>query len=266
MSTAQKIIKMLAIAFAIFLIVMIISTIVMVGMTVTRGFIPEKENPVVEKKLDLSNIASVDISLEYANLKIRKGNKLSVNTDNDKIKVVSDDEVLKIIEKKEKKLFKNEKRTVILYVPEDIKFLAVNIETGVGSVNIENIDTDGLNLSLGVGKASINDIVANFSNIETGAGDVSIKNAILNNSTIEVGVGKLDISGKFTGNNTIEAGIGSLKLALDNSNDYKIKFTKGVGSIYYNSKAIGNDTTVGDGSNSILIDGGIGSIDVTTNR
>ena len=265
MSTAQRIIKMLAIAFAIFLIVMIFSTIVMVGMNITRWFVPEKENPVVEREVNVDNIDNLDINLEYANLKIKNGDKLSVNTDTDNITITNDKGVLKVIEKKNK-IFKNEKRTVIIYIPEGMEFTAVNIETGVGTVNIDSINTDGLNLELGVGKTNINNIVANFSNIETGAGDVSIKNGILNNSTIEVGIGKLDINSKFTGTNKIEAGIGELSLSLDNSEDYMIKFSKGLGSIYYDGKVISNDTTVGTGNNYLEIDGGIGSIDVTTSR
>lgn len=266
MSTAQKIIKMLAIAFAIFLIVLIFSILVRVGMAVTRSIVPTKEKPIVSQKLKIDDISNIDISLEYASLNIKNGNKLLVkNNDTENIKIVNEDGILKIIEKK-KKIFKNEKRTVILYIPEDMKFTAVNIETGVGMVNIDNIDTDGLNLNLGVGKTNINNIVANFADIETGAGDVSIKNGILNNSTIEVGIGKLDINGKFTGTNKIESGIGELKLTLDNSNDYKIKFSKGLGSINYNGNTISNDTTIGTGNNYISIDGGIGSIDVVTNN
>ncbi len=266
MSTAQKIIKMLAIAFAIFLIVMILSSIVMVGAFVTRQFIPEKDAPVVERNVELENIENIDINLEYADLRIKTGDKLAVSTDTDNIRVKNNNGILGIIEKTDRKLFKNEKRTVILYIPEDMKFAAVNIETGVGSLNIDNISTDGLNLSLGVGKASINNIVANLANIETGAGDVLIKNGIFNNSTFEVGVGKLDINGKFTGTNRIEAGIGALKLSLDNKEDYKIKFSKGLGSINYDGDSINGDTTIGNGSNYIEIEGGIGSIDVVTNR
>ena len=266
MSTAQKIIKMLAIAFAIFLIVTIITTLLRVGMFITRQFIPEKGNPVVEKRVNLDNIESLDINLEYASLKVKKGNRLSVSTDSDEIKVTNYKDVLKITEKNNRKLFKDEKRTVILYVPEDMKFKTVNIETGVGAVNIENISTDGLNLSSGVGKTVINNILANLANIETGAGDMLIRNGNLNNSTIEIGVGKLDVNAVFTGSNKIEAGIGALKLSLHNSDDYKISFSKGLGSISYNGDTINGDTTVGNGNNYISIEGGIGSIDVITTR
>jgi len=264
MSTAQKIIKMLAIAFAIFLIVMIFSTIVRVGMAITGYFVPGRENIAISKELNLDNISNIDIDLEYANLNIKSGKKLSVNVDTDDIKITTDDNVLKIVEKKNKKLFKNEKRTVTLYILDDMNFTAVNIETGVGAVTADNICADGLNLSLGVGKTIINNIMVKFADIETGTGDVLIKNGNLNNSTIEIGVGKLDVNADFTGTNKIEAGIGALKLSLHNVDDYKIKFSKGLGSISYNGDLIANDKTIGNGSNYIDIDGGIGSIDVVT--
>lgn len=267
MSTAQKIIKRLAIAFAIFLIVTIFYSLVAVGMGVTNIFVKEKDTTLETKKSKFNDISSINISLKYASLKIKKGSKLEVETkttDNN-IKVSQDGNSIKIKEKDDN-VFKNKKQNVTLYIPDDVLFDAVNIETGAGVVDIKNLNANSLNLDLGVGKTTISEVFASAANIETGAGDVVIVDGSLNDASIEVGVGKLEIGARLTGNCKIESGIGAMSLVLPNKEDYKIKFTKGLGSISYDGENIANDTTVGDGDNYIEIDGGIGSINVTTKR
>ena len=255
MSTAQKIIKRLAIAFAIFLIVTMFYSLVAVGMGVTNIFVKEKDTTLETKKSKFNDISSINISLKYASLKIKKGSKLEVETKTtvNNIKVSQDGN-------------KNKKQNVTLYIPDDVLFDAVNIETGAGVVDIKNLNANSLNLDLGVGKTTISDVFASAANIETGAGDVVIADGALNDASIEVGVGKLEIGARLTGNCKIESGIGAMSLVLPNKEDYKIKFTKGLGSISYDGENIANDTTVGDGDYYIEIDGGIGSINVTTKR
>ena len=265
MSTAQKIIKKLAIAFALFLIIMIFSMVVSAGVAIISELSLDDDIVVSEKKISSDEIKNMDISLKYASLKIKTGNKLKVSTTSKYVTVLSDDGVLKITDKNDRQLFKHEKKNVILYLPVDMKLDNVNIETGAGRVNIDSIVTGGLNLNLGVGKTVINNINVEYANIVTGTGDVLIKDGNLNNTSVEMGIGKLEIGAKFTGNNKIEAGVGEMKLRLS-GDDYKIKFTKGLGSIYYNDNLVSNDTVIGDGVNYIEIDGGIGAINVNTQR
>ena len=265
MSTAQKIIKKVAIAFAIFLIITIFSAIISAGIAVIYEFSSDDDMVVSDKKITSDEIKNMDISLKYASLKIKTGNKLKVSTTSKYVTVLNYDGILKITEKNDRQLFKHEKKNVILYLPLDMKFDNINIETGAGRVNIDNILTNGLNLTLGVGKTTINNINVEYANIETGTGDVLIKEGNLKNTSIEMGIGKLDVGAKFTGNNNIEAGIGDMKLRLS-GDDYKIKFSKGLGSIYYNDDVVANDAVIGDGVNYIEIEGGIGTISVNTQR
>ena len=68
----------------------------------------------------------------------------------------------------------------------------------------------------------------------------------------------------ISSNSDIDAGVGKLQLNLNSSSsEYTFDIDKGIGSIKLNNKSI-SDGQTGTGKNKIEIDGGIGSIDITT--
>ena len=263
MTAFQRIIKYLAIALAIFIIFSIFSVIGELGSGIF-GFLLNRTNTTIVDTINVSNsVSSIDIDLKYANLNIKKGDTFKVDISNKKISVEESNNKL-IIKDTTKKFMSNTKESVILYIP-DYVLDDVLINTGVGDLKIESLITNYLNLDLGVGKTTIDYIEATKSKIKTGAGKLNINDGKLNNSDIDIGVGKATIKASFTGDNSIDAGVGETILGLiGNTNEYKINFSKGIGSIKYNDKMIGNNTTIGDGINSISIEGGIGNFIVKT--
>lgn len=266
MIKTQKIIKYLAIGFAIFLILNIISAI-MYGIISLGRIFTDSETIIMDdfKVVDINeNINNLNIDVNSVNITIKEGNNLKVETNNKYIKINAKNNYLKINEESHNLLNNNNSGELIIYLPSAYLFDEVKIDNGAGKVNIEIIDTKELDLNLGAGKVSINNInVSEETNIEGGAGELTINNSNLKNLDLDMGVGKLTLTSKLTGNNEINAGVGNLDLNLvGTEQDYKIKLNKGLGNATINGEKIKDSTYSGNGINLIDIDGGIGNIEI----
>lgn len=260
MTSAQKIIKYLAIAFALFIIINIFYGIYQLGYTVIGYVSNDSKSINIEEYSSDTNILS--ISLKSSKLTIKKGDNLEIENNIKYIVVNQDNNKLSIKEKSHFGSFS--KNEVVIYVPDDLLFDKVYISNGAGTIGIDNISTKELNLELGAGKISIDKLyVENEANIDSGAGEVIIDNAYIFNLDLDVGVGKFTLNSVLRGENDIDAGIGELNLnLLDNESNYKIFADKGIGSLKINDKNYSDKTIYGSGDNTIDIDGGIGSINI----
>ena len=270
MTSAQKIIKYLALCLATFLIVLIISSLLGVFYSVSKILDVQKDNEVTMDKMSTVNfktddISSLDINLLFTNLIIKQGNNLYVETNNEKVHFDEENNSLKIKEDSRSWLSQNNKGDLILYLPENSQFKTVKIQAGAGKIQIKNLATDFLSLELGAGETSIQRLdVAENCKIESGAGKVSLLDGRIKNLDLDLGVGKFELTSSLLGSNKINAGIGSLELnLLGNKKDYLIKADKGIGTIHVDEAVVSDDSTIGTGENTIKIDGGIGNIDVS---
>lgn len=270
MTSAQKIIKYLALCLAIFLMFLIISSLLGVFYSVSKILDVQKDNEVTMDKMSTVNfktddISSLDINLLFTNLIIKQGNNLYVETNNEKVHFDEENNSLKIKEDSRSILSKNNKGDLILYLPENSQFKTVKIQAKAGKIQIENLVTDFLSLELGAGETSIQRLnVSENCKIESGAGKVSLLDGRIKNLDLDLGVGKFELTSSLLGSNKINAGIGSLELnLLGNKKDYLIKADKGIGTIHVDEAVVSDDSTIGTGENTIKIDGGIGNIDVS---
>ena len=270
MSIGQKVIKYLAIAFAIALIVGIITTIVSVvssiPLTLKIGKNNSDSNNIIETSSDFEseNIAFLDIDIAYSNLTIRKGEYLKVESSDKDIQCKQDEQKI-IIKERNSNWFNNTKKEeLIVYVPENIQFDKVNINTGVGKVNIEILNTKVLKMNLGAGETSMKNInITENAKIDTGAGKVNITSAKINDLRCDLGIGATEISAKLLGNTRIGTGVGSLKLdVLGKKEEYETKVNKGLGNVTIDEEKISDNEVVGNGENRIDIDGGVGEIKI----
>lgn len=269
MKPFQKVIKYIAIAFAIFLIVTIVST-ALAGFYAISGILGlKKANDI--KSTDIkgmefldTNINMLEINLNYTNLTIKKGNSLCVETNNTKIKCKQNNQKLEIKEEKHKWFFNNEDLDIIVYIPETINFEKVKINSGAGEINIERLYTEELQFDLGAGKTSIeNLIVTKECNINGGAGKVDILSSLINNLDLDMGVGEVNLSSILTGKNDIDAGVGNLNIDLQNSKEnYTIKVEKGIGNVKIDGNSLSDGSVFGNGANYLEVDGGIGNIKI----
>lgn len=270
MTSAQKIIKYLALCLATFLVFLIISSLLCVFYSVSKILDVQKDNEATMDKMSTVNfktddISSLDINLLFTNLIIKQGNNLYVETNNEKVHFDEEKNSLKIKEDSRSLLNKNNKGDLILYLPENSQFKTVKIQAKAGKIQIENLVTDSLSLELGAGETSIQRLnVSENCKIESGAGKVSLLDGRITNLDLDLGVGKFELTSSLLGSNKINAGIGSLELnLLGNKKDYLIKADKGIGTIHVDKAVVSDDSTIGTGENTIKIDGGIGNIDVS---
>lgn len=275
MTTFQKVIKYLALALAIFIIINIVSAIWfgIFSFSNLLGLRKSDEQAVLgEEKIitsiENSDVKTLKISLKYSNLIIKKGNKLTVETNNDNISSSKENDSL-VIKEKDFNWFwnnSNSNSNLILQIPEGTEFNKVKIEAGAGEINIEEIFTNDLSFEMGAGKVEIKKInVTNKAKIDGGAGKVDILSGEINDLDLDMGIGKFAITTKLTGNNKIDAGVGKLDINLtDVADNYTIKADNGIGAINFNGRTVISEAIYGSGDSLIDIDGGIGSIDINT--
>ena len=182
MSSGQQIIKVLAIIFAIFLIVNIfgwalfgVSTLIgidMLGQTVKE----ERQN---SKTMEFSKtydayITQIKVETTISKLTIKSGANLKVEGYNLPTKFSSKTSGNTLIVKEEgnQKTYKNKVNSeLIITVPEGKTLEYLKIETGIGNDIIQDISAQSLELNCGVGVMQINNVtVLSKTKIEGGAG------------------------------------------------------------------------------------------------
>lgn len=265
MSEVQKLIKYFAIAFAAFIIVNIFVAIYYVGFELGNTII---NIPSDNEKVDINSfdndVSVLNVDINCSKLIIKTGEKLKVETNHEYVTSKRTSNKISIMEKRQGLFKKIKNNEVILYIPENMKFDQVFRSNGAGTIDIEALVTENIELEIGAGKVTIDSLIVNDeADIESGAGEVIISNSKINNLELDMGVGKFTLNSILTGSNKIDAGIGSLNInLLDSKDNYKIKLSKGLGSISIDDNNVKDDKSYGNGSSLIDIDGGIGSINV----
>ena len=266
MNTVQKVIKYLAMAFALFLSICIIGGIItgLAGVSfILSGANGEAAGEMQSYPVD-RDISSLEIDLSAANLKIKSADKFSLESNHKYISVSCEDGQLRI--KETKKLFgvSSGGVTVILGIPDGFVFDGVSIDTGAGSVEIEALSADILKISLGAGEAKISNLTANSrADIDGGAGEMTIDGGRLNNLSLDMGVGELTLRSRIEGTSELDYGVGETRLTLIGSReDYQIKLDRGLGEAKLEGESMGDTSVYGAGQNRIDIDGGVGAIKI----
>lgn len=263
MRETQRLIKYAAMAFAVFLVFNIVTSIMFGVMTLSNFFDDDTTSDKL-KALDLSSEAAIlNIDLTSSNVIIKEGNTFKIETDSAYIKSRQQDNQIYIEEEDHNWFFNTDKEDLIVYVPKGFMFDAISIDVKTGKINIDELHTKKLFLEQGAGKMNIAYLeVSEAAEIRGGAGKVVIKDGVVNQLNLKIGAGKLSLTAKITGNSKVEAGLGKLDLVLlGQADDYKIEVEQGLGSIDINGLERNNEY-YGKGNNFISLDGGIGSIDV----
>ena len=271
MTTAQKVIKYIALGFAAFLIVTIISAILSGGYALLRAFglIHVDKNIVTEElkviSSEVKEISTLKIDLSCTNLDVKIGDNFKVETNNSKITFTNDNGSVKIKEENRNWLNNNKESNLIIYIPRDmIAIDETKIETGAGKINIEKLNTQSLYLELGAGDVYIKNLtVTKEAKIDGGLGRTELKSCEINNLKANLGMGDFVFNGKLTGKNEIDSGVGAIDIDLmDNKGNYKINVSKGLGNVTIDGQKLEMDRVYGTGENYLDVDGGIGEIKI----
>lgn len=264
MTTAQKIIKYFAVAFAIFLIVSIFSGII--GAISGLSFVFGVDDAAGEMKtytID-GDINRLDIDLGGAQFEIKTGTAFSVESNHKYLSVESKDGTLTLKEDKVVGGFNYQEIKVILTVPSNKIFDKADISAGAGTVRIDELTADKLYLDLGAGKTDIGKLSAlTSSKVNGGAGELNISDGELANLDFDMGVGKVAIVSRLSGNSEADCGVGDLSLTLiGTQDDYRIDLDKGVGEAVIGGERASDGAVFGNGANSVDVDGGVGRIEI----
>lgn len=281
----QKVIKYLAIAFAIFLIVNIIGVILsIIGViggiaffsnTITdvrEEIIQDQPNylespQVITDNIQIENITKFEIDVKYSTLEIKNDDTFKVESNDKNVTCTQRGNELIIKETGNNWLNKKEGNTIIIYIPENKEFNEIDFDAGAGDISIETLTTKDFSFSIGAGKVEINKLnISNEAEIDGGAGKVDILSGEIRNLDLDMGIGEFNLNTKLLGNNNIEQGMGKLTIRLtDNMQNYTIKTVKGMGSITIDGEEAQNNATYGNGQNIVNIEGGMGAIEIVTN-
>lgn len=268
MTEGQKIIKYLAIAFAVFLIISIFSAIFWTISSVSILLGLSKENSVNMENMQViatdTNVNNLKIELNFTNLEIKRGSEFRVETNNSKISYKNKNGNVLIEEKNNFLNFGDMEKTIlVIYIPDNMETLnKVEIESGANTAIIKDLQLKEFDFEQGAGEVSLENLtVSGNANIDGGTGKMNVLSSTLNNLDLSLGVGEFSFNGKLTGNNEIDAGIGNVNITLtDGLENYRIKASKGIGDVKIGNDRIASNTTYGNGTTLIDVDGGIGSI------
>ena len=264
MTTVQKAIKYLAIAFAVFLIASIFSGIF--GVLGSLGMFFGEKNPSVEMNTHfvLSDIESLKVDIPAADFEIYKGENFKVHSNREDFIIEEKNGILSVRGKNG--FFKNYNNVAIkIEVPSGFVFKKADIATGAGRVNIDELRAEILELNLGAGEAEIGAIYSSVkTKIESGVGKIVISGGEMRDLDFSMGVGKVVLKSKLLGECDLDGGIGSANITLfGKQEDYEIEFESGVGQIRFDGEVVEGHQTFGNGQTDIDIDSGIGEIVVT---
>lgn len=265
MTKNQQVIKYLAISFAIFLIITIFTVIIKTGFGIMKIVDKKVNNQGQATNVCLftnQEITNLEIDTKASNLIIQEGTRFAIESNNQDIKCSQSNKKIKIEEDNDFWL-KVDSPDLIITIPSNYTFQEVEIETGAGKLTIDSLQTKILDLELGAGETVINNLEVEKGKIKTGVGAFTIKDGLLNNINFDMGVGKVDIDAKLTGYNKFKTGIGAFNLNLKGlETDYQFEINKGLGEVLIGNQEVNDNTILGDGSNMIKIDGGIGMVKV----
>lgn len=273
MTTTQKIIKYLAIAFALFLVISIFSIIFGLSRKIISSINSDKkDSKLLEEYTTISNnvnnIESFKIDISNDDIEIKEGEKFEVKTNDPDVKFYHENSKVKI---KTDKTFSwhlsnSSRGTIIIYLPNEFNISELDLNLGAGKIDIDKIFVETLLMDLGAGTMTAKEInVYEKATINGGAGNINIYSGTINNLNLKLGAGNASIESDLTGSNTLTTGVGKLNLGLSRSKDnYKFDISKGLGNIILNDFDVSEDILIGDGETKIKISGAVGNIIINT--
>lgn len=282
MSSGQKVIKILALILAGFIIVNIFSAIIW-GLAAFSGFmyvsehhdnvnseaLGELQEEVIKNIENLNGSVKIKIDLGTYHLEMKKGSKLSVETNSEaeRLTCMVRGNTLELKEKNRSWFGRVTEgmETVVIYIPENITLAELDIEMGVGKATIQDIDVKDLDIDAGAGKMLLSNVTAQRADVDGGAGSFETENCNFNDLDLDCGVGVTKISGNITGNSKISCGVGRTEINLvGKAEDYTIRTETGLGGMMLNGEKCSDNARYGNGESKIEVEAGVGSVEITT--
>ncbi len=209
---------------------------------------------------DKSELTSIDISLELADVTVTKGSSFEIQTYDIPVNEIqtslSNDGTLIISNRDMNQMhsifngrWTNRNPRIVITLPNDLELTNFNLKIGAGRFSSKEIT-----------------IQADKASLEVGAGEIVFQNLNTERMTAHCGMGSLTISGKIKGSTKLECGMGSVSVRIDGDIDeYSYNASVGLGNVKINNDEIsgfGNKEGSKRLSNHIDIDCGMGNVKV----
>ena len=100
--------------------------------------------------------------------------------------------------------------------------------------------------------------------IDGGVGNINLNNINFTNVDLDCGVGDINIDGVILGKSEFDGGLGSVNIRINGPRkDYALELSTGIGRIEVNGEKINHDYNDNyRADNTIKIDGGVGGISI----
>lgn len=266
MTAKQKLIKYLALAFAVFLIVSFALGIFEILSSLLEM---EVKKPIGTESLysySVSDtVSELEISISAADLKIITGDAFCISTDNDNITCHENGSLLTVEDKERFSLSPGE--AVLIEVPADKSFDKITLNAGAGEVTVDILNTAELSMNFGAGDFFADTLfVTAKAYINCAAGEVTVNGGTVNNLEMNTAIGDVALACSLKGKTEIDCAVGDVSLDLpDSLSEYSIKLDKGICSASLNGENMEDEKRYGDGFSRIEIDGAVGDIRIKTN-
>lgn len=260
MSSGQKLIKTVAICFAIFLIANMIGGIFWVLSFFSRASWTSREDySHYEETYD--NVSAIEVDVISSSVMISQGDTFQVVADvvTDSFSSSIKNGTLKVQEKKV--WFGSFNGTIHITVPNTV-LSQLKVNAGAGEITIDSVKSRDLDVDQGAGILTIYNSLFDHASIDGGAGALNISSSVITDLDLDTGVGKVEIDALLYGKNEIECGVGEVLLHLGTPEDYQITVEKGLGTIIIDGMNQKDGAVFGSGNNLLSIEGGVGNINV----
>lgn len=276
MSSFQRVIKYVAIGFAVLLAVGIISGIASAAINIIsavtgRSFFGHNEKR-IDFTSDFTGVESLDVSNNAGNMYIVVGDTFRVEavnvldsfhaevSGNGTLTVSEDDKAFQWFNFLD---FGNHKSKITVYLPEDFVADKAYINTGAGDLQIDRLEAEDLTINAGAGNVRGNNITADKTRLDGGVGNITLTGVSFNDADLKCGVGSMRLDGTLQGDNKLDCGIGDIDLELEGSReDYDIDVDSGIGTIRVDGQKVSELDQDNDASNSLNVNGGIGKVTI----
>ncbi len=226
MSVFQRVVKYCAMAFAVYLVVLIVGGILMGvgGLSFLSDRFGDSDEAHEVKIYTVSqDIGEIEIELGAVDCEIVKGDSFLVESNSPKLKVK--DEYGRLVISDSSAALKSPVRLKV-HIPDNVHIRKIDISAGAGDIYAESLVCSSLNIECGAGDVEIGEVVATVkADIEGGVGEIAIGGGTMNDLDLEMGVGNLDLTSRLKGDCDLDFGVGDADITLIGTvEDYMINY------------------------------------------
>lgn len=244
MTVFQRVVKYCAMAFAVYLVVMIVGGILVGvgGLSFLTDRLGDGYTADTGKTYSVSqDIGEIEIELGSVGCEILTGESFAVESNSSALEVKDINGRLVI---SDSAISLNGAVRLKIYIPADAHIRRIDISAGTGDIYAERLVCSSLNIECGAGDVEIAEAVATVkAGIDGGVGKITVGGGTLNDLDLDMGIGSLDLTSRLQGVCELDFGIGNADITLiGTAEDYALNYgsADGLKTVVNIEKGIGS--------------------------